>query len=122
MSKVRLHKALPGMAVLAAATLAGLSGAAGAATTQELIEAGEARTASAQADQRRIEQVANQIDQLVVDYQTEAKVVDGLIVYNSLLQRQIDNQEAEMAAISESIENVELIERHRDVDRSGDVG
>lgn len=111
MTKVRLHKALPGMAAFVAVTMTGLSGAAGAATTQELIDAGEARAASAQADQRRIEQVADQIDQLVVDYQTEAKVVDGLVIYNSLLQRQIDNQEAEMGAIAESIQNVELIER-----------
>lgn len=111
MSKVRLQKALPGLAVLATALVAGLSGAASAATTQELINAGEARAAAAQADQRRIEQVADQIDQLVIDYQTEAKVVDGLKVYNSLLQRQIDNQEAEMNAIAESIQNVELIER-----------
>ncbi|MEM1410768.1 MAG: DUF3450 domain-containing protein [Pseudomonadota bacterium] len=111
MSKVRLQKALPGFAVLTAAVLAGLSGVAGAATTQELIDAGEARAAAAQADQRRIEQVADQIDQLTADYETEAKVVDGLVVYNSLLQRQIDNQEAEMAAIADSIQNVELIER-----------
>lgn len=111
MSKARLHTFLPGMAVLTAATMTWLPGAAEAATTGELIRAGEERTAAAQADQRRIEQVADQIDQLVIDYQTEAKVVDGLKVYNSLLQRQIDNQEAEMAAISESIENVELIER-----------
>lgn len=111
MSKARLHTLLPGMAVLTAATLTWLPGAAKAATTSELIQAGEERTAAAQADQRRVEQVADQIEQLVIDYQTEAKVVDGLKVYNSLLQRQIDNQEAEMSAISESIENVELIER-----------
>jgi hypothetical protein len=111
MSKVRLQTALPGVAVLAAALVTGLPGTASAATTQQLINAGEARAAAAQADQRRIEQVADQIDQLVIDYQTEAKVVDGLKVYNSLLQRQIDNQEAEMNAIAESIQNVELIER-----------
>ncbi len=110
MNKARLQRALPG-AVLVTAAMAGLSGAAGAATIQEIIDAGEARTAAAQADQRRIEQVANQIDQIVIDYQTEAKVVDGLKVYNSLLQRQIDNQEAEMGAITDSIQNVELIER-----------
>ncbi len=111
MIKVRLQTILPGVAVTAAAVMAGISGSATAATTQELIDAGEARTAAAQADQRRIEQVANQIDQLVIDFQTEAKVVDGLKVYNSLLQRQIDNQESEMSAIAESIDNVELIER-----------
>jgi len=111
MTKVRLQRALPGVCATLATALLGLSGAAGAATIQEILDAGEARAEAAQADQRRIEQVADQIDNLVVDYQTEAKVVDGLKVYNNLLQRQIDNQEAEMAAIAESIDNVELIER-----------
>ncbi len=110
MNRLRMQRALPG-AVVMAAMLAGLTGAASAATIAEIIDAGEARAEAAKADQRRIEQVANQIDQLVVDYQTEAKVVDGLKVYNSLLQRQVDNQEAEMTAIAESIDNVELIER-----------
>lgn len=91
--------------------LAGVSCAVSAATIQEITDAGEERAEAAAADQRQIEQVANQIEQLVVDYQTEAKVVDGLVVYNSLLQRQIDNQEAEMSALSESIDNVALIER-----------
>lgn len=111
MNKVRLQRALPGAAVMLTAALGGLSVTASAATVQEIIDAGQARADAAKADQRRIEQVADQIDQIVVDYQTEAKVVDGLKVYNSLLQRQIDNQEAEMAAIAESIDNVELIER-----------
>lgn len=91
--------------------LAGVSTALSAATIQEITDAGEARAQAAAADQQRVEQVANQIDQLEVDFQTEAKVVDGLVVYNSLLQRQIDNQEAEMSALAESIDNVALIER-----------
>ena len=45
------------------------------------------------------------------DYKTVTKVVDGLMTYNQLLQRQVDNQEAEKAALSESIDNVALIER-----------
>lgn len=111
MNNVRLQRLLPCAAVTVTVALGGLATTARAANVQEILDAGEARVEAAQADQRRIEQVANQIDQLVVDYQTEAKVVDGLKVYNSLLQRQIDNQEAEMEAIAESIDNVELIER-----------
>lgn len=89
----------------------GISAAVHAATIQELTDAGEARSDAAAADQQRVEQIASQIDQLVADYQTEAKVVDGLIVYNDLLQRQVDNQVAEMDALSTSIDNVALIER-----------
>jgi len=111
MMKVRLQKALPGAVGLLAAASIGLASAASAATIKQITDAGEARTAAAAADQQRINQVADQIEQLVVDFQTEAKVVDGLKVYNSLLQRQVDNQEAEKSAIAESITNVELIER-----------
>jgi len=51
------------------------------------------------------------VDDLLAEYNTLAKVVDGLKTYNSLLQRQVDNQQAEMQALSESIDNVALIER-----------
>ena len=105
----QIKNLLPARAMVLA--VAGVSTAVSAATIQEITDAGEARAAAAAADQQRVESVANQIEQLVVDYQTEAKVVDGLVVYNSLLQRQIDNQEAEMSALSESIDNVALIER-----------
>jgi len=82
-----------------------------AATIQEVTDAGEARSDAAAADQQRVDQLANQIDQLVADYTTVAKVVDGLKVYNGLLQRQVDNQVSEMDALRESIDNVALIER-----------
>ena len=109
--KVRMQRALAGVATLAVVASVGLAGAASAATIKEITDAGEARAAAARADQTRINQVADQIEQLVIDFQTEAKVVDGLKVYNSLLQRQVDNQEAEMEALAESVTNVELIQR-----------
>ena len=62
-------------------------------------------------EQRRVEQIANQTADLLNDYNTVSKVVDGLVTYNTLLQRQIDNQEAEKTALNESIKNVALIER-----------
>ena len=108
----RMNKFLPlTAAVFAVAVLAGLPSLAGAATIQEITDAGEARTDAAAADQQRVEQLADQIDQIVINYQTVAKVVDGLKVYNGLLQRQVTNQQAEMGALRESIDNVALIER-----------
>ena len=91
--------------------LTGFTTTSMAATIQEITDAGEARADAGAADQARIETVADQTEQIVNDFKTVAKVVDGLVVYNSLLQRQIDNQEAEKIAISESISNVALIER-----------
>ncbi len=90
---------------------AGFTTTSVAATIQEITDAGEARTDAGAADQVRIDAVADQTGKIVNDFRTVAKIVDGLVVYNSLLQRQIDNQEAEKVAISESIGNVALIER-----------
>ena len=81
------------------------------ATVDQVTQAGEKRTDAGAAEQQRVEQIADQTDSLVNDYNTLSKVVDGLIIYNSLLQRQVDNQEAEKVALTESMGNVALIER-----------
>ena len=81
------------------------------ATVDQVTQEGEKRADAGAAEQQRIEQVANQTDALLSDYKTVTKVVDGLLVYNGLLQRQVDNQEAEKVALAESIDNVALIER-----------
>jgi hypothetical protein len=80
-------------------------------TVAQVTQAGEKRADDGAAEQQRVEQVADQTDALLASYKTELKVVDGLKVYNGLLQRQIDNQEAEKAALAESMDSVALIER-----------
>lgn len=108
----RMTKVLPLKAAFATAFMvAGLPVLLNAATIDEITEAGEARADAGAAAQQRIEAIANQTDQLVADYATVAKVVDGLKVYNSLLQRQVDNQVEEMAALRDAIDNVALVER-----------
>ena len=112
MSTIRLNSwSLAVIATRALLALAFFSPLAMGATVQEVTDAGEARTEAAAADQKKVDQVADQIDQVLTDYQTVSKVVDGLVVYNSLLKRQVDNQEAEKTALAESIDNVALIER-----------
>ncbi|NNE06750.1 MAG: DUF3450 domain-containing protein [Xanthomonadales bacterium] len=103
---------LPGATALwVGLLLAAVTTMAPAATIQEVTDAGEARADAAAADQDTVEAIADQTDKLEADYATVIKVVDGLKVYNGLLQRQIDNQEAEKVALAESIDNVALIER-----------
>ncbi len=80
-------------------------------TVTQVTQAGEKRADDGAAEQKRVDQVADQTDSLLASYKTELKVVDGLKVYNSLLQRQIDNQEAEKTALAESMDSVALIER-----------
>ncbi|MEJ2383966.1 MAG: DUF3450 domain-containing protein [Xanthomonadales bacterium] len=77
----------------------------------QVTQEGEKRADAGAAEQRRVEQIANQTADLLNDYNTVSKVVDGLVTYNTLLQRQIANQEAEKEALNESIKNVALIER-----------
>lgn len=72
---------------------------------------GMKRADAGAAEQQRVEQIANQTEELLAEYNTVSKVVDGLKTYNALLQRQVSNQESEKAALSESIDNVALIER-----------
>jgi hypothetical protein len=82
-----------------------------AATISEVMQEGETRADAGANDQTKVDSVADQTEKIVNDFRSVTKVVDGLRVYNSLLQTQLDNQEAEMSALTESIANIALIER-----------
>ena len=92
-------------------TIAGLSTQTFAANISEVMQAGEQRADAGQQAQGQIDSVADQTEKILNDYRSVTKVVDGLQVYNTLLQTQLDNQNAEMQALTESIANVALIER-----------
>ena len=81
------------------------------ANIDDVTEAGESRADAGAAAQQQVEQVADQTLEIEQEFKSLTKVVDGLKVYNSLLQRQVDNQITEMDALSTSISNVSLIER-----------
>ncbi len=99
-------------ALITALVTAGFSVSMFAQTTvDQVTQEGEKRADSGAAEQRRVEQVADQTEKLLGEYKTVTKVVDGLLVYNSLLQRQIDNQEREKRELATSMTNVALIER-----------
>ncbi len=90
---------------------AGLSTQVFAASINEVMQEGENRADAGETAQKQVDSVADQTEKIVNDYRSVTKVVDGLRVYNALLQTQLDNQESEMNALSESISNVALIER-----------
>ena len=91
--------------------LTGLPTQAFAVGINEVMQEGEARADAGATAQQQINSVADQTEKIINDYRTVTKVVDGLRVYNALLQTQLDNQEAEMQALNDSIANVALIER-----------
>jgi hypothetical protein len=91
--------------------IAGLSTQAFAVGINEVMQEGESRADAGATAQTQIDSVADQTEKIVNDYSAVTKVVDGLKVYNALLQTQLNNQESEMQALTESIANVALIER-----------
>jgi archaellum component FlaC len=82
-----------------------------AANINEVMQEGENRADAGATDQTKIDSVADQTEKIINDFRSITKVVDGLRVYNALLQTQLNNQESEMQALKESISNVALIER-----------
>ena len=65
----------------------------------------------AQASQVRINNIANETDELLQVYKRVLKEIEGLRVYNAQLERQIAKQVEEMGQLRTSIEEVTLIER-----------
>lgn len=80
-------------------------------TLDAIIKVGEEKTAAAKQSQAKIDRLAEEARDLLTDYKTVMKQVDGLKVYNARLQRQIDNQERRIADIDESIDEVTVIQR-----------
>lgn len=76
-----------------------------------IIEEGSQRNEAAKASQRRIDTTSNETGKVVSEYKRELKVIDGLKVYNALLQRQLDDQLANIAQLKRSISEVAIIER-----------
>ncbi len=70
-----------------------------------------ARIAQNQKAQQQVNRVHGETADLVSQYQTKLKIVDGLKVYNTLLQRQLDAQDRQVETLKSSIANATVIER-----------
>jgi hypothetical protein len=82
-----------------------------AQATDQIVATGEKRVAEGKAAQQKIDKLSDQTGDIVTDYREVTKVVEGLMVYNGLLQKQVNNQLEEVAALQDSIGKVSLIER-----------
>jgi hypothetical protein len=101
--------ALRALACCAALLLAPLP--ASAAKVDQVVTEGEQRTAEGAASQQKIDRLSDTADKLLRDYRQVVKVIDGLQVYNGLLQKQVDGQVVEMEQLRDSMAQVALIER-----------
>ena len=96
-------------ALVTALAATGLVGAAQASNLDAILKVGEEKNAAARKSQAKIDRLADETRDLLADYKTVMKQVDGLKVYNARLQRQIDNQMVRIQNIDDSIDQVTII-------------
>lgn len=77
----------------------------------QVIDSGIQRNQEAKASQQRVDKIADTTEKVFASYKKELKVIDGLKVYNTLLQKQLDDQVTQINDLKESIAEVSVIER-----------
>jgi hypothetical protein len=82
-----------------------------AQNVDQIIGAEEQRIQQGQEAQDEIDGVVDVTRSRIEEYRAVMKEVDGLVVYNTLLQRQIDDQNETLRQIRVSIDNVQFVER-----------
>ncbi len=80
-------------------------------TVDAVLKVGQARTEASQQSQKSVDALASETDNLLQDYKTVMKQVDGLRVYNARLEKQIANQLQRIKDIETSIDQVTVIQR-----------
>ena len=103
-------KTLLGAATVAASFVSGAP-AASADSLDAIMQVGKERTVEARASQTKIDRLADETRDLLSDYKTVMKQVEGLRVYNARLERQIANQERRIADIDQSVSDAAIIQR-----------
>ena len=98
--------------VILAAVAVSLPLAGFAQSLDQILNAQHGRTRIAQESQERIDGVVKKTRSLEDQYKAALKEIDGLKVYNTLLSLQVDNQILKMADLRNSIDQVEVINRH----------
>jgi len=99
------------VAAASLSALLGLHGVAQASTLDDILDVSAEKTVAARQSQAKIDRLADETRDLLNDYKTVMKQVDGLKVYNARLERQIDNQLKRIADIEASIDEVQIIQR-----------
>lgn len=99
-----------GVAVLMALSAA-TPMAVSAATLDDIFRVAEQINSEARRSQSRIDALTDETRELLSEYKTVLKEIEGLKVYNRQLEKQISNQVSELGELSEAIDQVTVIER-----------
>ena len=103
-------KTLVGVATIVASFVGGAAYAK-ADSLEDIMQVGIDRTKAAVTSQGKIDRLADETRDLLADYKTVMKQVEGLRVYNARLDRQIANQERRISDIDQSISDAAIIQR-----------
>ncbi len=98
-------------AVICAALVAAVSGPANAQSVDAVLQAEQNRIRQSQQSQVRIDQIVQQTRDIVNDYRAVTKEIDGLKIYNRLMEAQTGKQQAKLEEIAESMEKANVINR-----------
>lgn len=79
--------------------------------SQLLIEQGLSRLTDNQNSQVDIDNINEETKHLEKKYLTELKLLEGLTMYNALLEKQLSDQKSEISLLNASISNATVIER-----------
>ena len=82
-----------------------------AQTLSQVLEAQTERTLISQSSQERVDKIVQQTRNLEDKYRASLKEIEGLLIYNQLLDLQIENQERVMIDLEKSIVMVSIINR-----------
>jgi len=100
-----------GTAILAASLVAISGGVLAQQSVDQVLKAEDHRLQLAQESQERINKVVDATRSLEDDYRAINKEIDGLKVYNRLMNAQVDGQQATLQDISLSMDQVDVINR-----------
>ena len=105
------HRITHWLSMLALAVVAGFSGPVSAATLADIYQVAERINQQARTSQAKIDALTEETRQLLNQYKTVLKQIEGLRVYNRQLEKQISGQRQEMEQLARSIDEVTIIER-----------
>ena len=107
-----MKKHIRRLSTMVLAVAAAMLGASVYATTlNDIFQVAERMNVNAKKSQAKIDALNEDTRRLLSDYKIVLKEIEGLRVYNRQLEKQISNQEKEMAQLSSSIDEVTVIER-----------
>ncbi len=80
-------------------------------TLEAIVSVGDAKVSQARKSQERINRLQSETDDLVARFKQTNKTIEGLKIYNSQLERQLQSQQEILVRLEDSIGEITVIQR-----------